>query len=73
MMVIKTQAKVMITQPGLASRRARRPCGPGRSGVLRWLVRSTVLRSAVISVFMFITGPLDEAWERRLPITTLGI
>jgi hypothetical protein len=67
------QPEAMITQPGPASRRASRRRSRGRSGVLRWLVRSTVLRSAVISVFMFITGPLDEAWERRLRTTTLGI
>src|SRR5215207_7734732 len=33
----------MITQPGPANWRTSRPCGRGRSGAVRWLVRSMVL------------------------------
>ena len=36
----------MITQPGLASQRARRPCGRGWSVVVRWLLRSTMLMAS---------------------------
>ena len=64
-----------LRETGALDHLAQRLLGGVRSesGALRRLVCSTVLRSALISLFMFITGPLDGAWERRLPITTLGI
>ena len=42
----------MITQPGPASRRGRGPWGRGRSGVVRWLLRSRVLMASSIGLWV---------------------
>jgi hypothetical protein len=48
----KMHAKVMITQPS-GRPAGEAPVGRGWLRVLRWLVCSTVLRWALISVFIF--------------------